>query len=493
MTATPEKILGKLLLHATPSGMVLPDAPIITDSRSVEPGTVFVAISGSKYDGNTFIPEAIARGAAAIVYSGDIHFTPENILFCRVTDTRSAASVLYRHRCGEPDSTLRIYGVTGTNGKTTSAYLLRHVLNAADIPCGLVSTVEFCDGSNSHPPTHTTPDPQTFFPLLTAMSGNGLQAAAMEFSSHALAQNRLYGMQLHGAIFTNLTGDHLDFHHDMESYYQAKKTLFTEYLISGGIAAINTDDKYGRRLVQELAAERPDLRIPTFGTDRDSGWRISEISCDADSCHFVLSNAQQAFHTSFPLPGEYNVYNLAGVLTLLMCDGISPGAIDKALNLPLTIPGRMEKLTSPCGSRFFVDFAHTDDALANVLSTLKKVCQGKLTAVFGAGGDRDKSKRPRMGRAAAEIADHLIITSDNPRSENPLEIIAGIVAGIPENCSYEVICDRKEALRRAVDLSGADDIVLVAGKGHETYQEINGVKMHFDDREILRSLFGEIQ
>lgn len=491
MNNAPEKILGDLLLHATPSGTALPDAPVITDSRSVEPGTIFVAISGSKFDGSTFIPEAIARGAAAIIYSGELHFTPENILFCRVSDTRAAASLLCRHRCGNPDERLKLYGITGTNGKTTSAYLLRHVLSAADIPCGLISTVEFCDGKNSLPPTHTTPDPQTFFPLLTAMTGNGMQAAVMEFSSHSLAQKRLAGTQLHGAIFTNLTGDHLDFHHDMESYYQAKKSMFTDCLIPGGIAAINIDDPAGKRLFMELSAERPDLKLPTFGTDADSGWRISEISCDADSCHFVLSNAQQAYHTSFPLPGRYNVYNLAGVLTLLLCDGISPEAIDRALNLPLTVPGRMEKLTAPNGSRFFVDFAHTDDALANVLKTLRPVCQGQLIAVFGAGGDRDKSKRPRMGQAAAEFADKLIITSDNPRSENPLEIIAEIVAGLPENCDYEVICDRKDALRRAVTFAGNDDMVLVAGKGHETYQEINGVKHHFDDREVLHSLFGE--
>ena len=245
-------------------------------------------------------------------------------------------------------------------------------------------------------------------------------------------------------------------------------------------------DKY-----RELANERPDLKIPTFGHSEESGWRISETESNINGCRFVLSNALQAFQVNFTLPGDYNISNLAGVLTLLLCSGIAHDAIDKALSSPFSVPGRLEKLTAPNGANFFVDYAHTDDALTNVLTTLKKLCTGKLIAVFGAGGDRDQSKRPRMGKAAADIADILIVTSDNPRSEEPLSIIADIVSGIPDGIHYEAIPDRKNALTHALKIAKCEDVVLVAGKGHENYQEVKGVKHHFDDRETLQQLFKE--
>ncbi len=493
MDISPEKIFGSILKKVSGSTGTLPDAPCITDSRQVEPGTIFAAVSGTRNDGSQYIDEAVSRGAAVVIHQKASLQLPENILNCQVSDVRRAVSLFQRFRAGEPDRKLSVYGITGTNGKTTSAYLLRHLLNAAKRPCGLVSTVEYHNIKTSLLPTHTTPDPQTLFPLLAAMAENGASCAAMEFSSHALAQNRLAGMSVRGAIFTNLTGDHMDFHGDMESYYQAKKTLFTEYLIPGGIAAINIDDPAGRRLAEELATERADLKIPTFGTADSAGWRISDMQSDVNGCNFVLSNASHAYHASFPLAGEYNIRNLAGVLTLLLCDGISPDAVNTALTTPLTVPGRLEKLSSPGGATFFVDYAHTDDALQNVLATLKKCCTGKLTVLFGAGGDRDKSKRPRMGGAAAKYADKIIVTSDNPRSENPLEIMAEIISGIPENTEYHAFSDRREALHYAVANARPHDIVLVAGKGHETYQEINGVKHHFDDREVLLSLFEEIR
>ena len=488
---TPAEIFGSLLIAVRGNASQLPDAPAICDSRKLERGAIFAAIPGTVNDGKKFIPEAFAAHAAAVIHEGELDFYPPEVLCCQVSDARAAYSLLCRQRCGNPDEKIKIYGVTGTNGKTTSAYLLRHLLNAASIPCGLISTVEYCDGKNNFPPTHTTPDPHNLFPLLAAMELNGLQAAAMEFSSHALAQKRLHGIRLNGAIFTNLTGDHLDFHRNMENYYQAKKTLFTDLLLPGAIAAINVDSPEGVRLAEELAMERPDLKLPTFGKAENSGWRISEAESTIDGCRFVLSNAVQAYQVSFPLPGDYNISNLAGVLTLMLCSGVAPEAIDKALSMPFSVPGRLEKLVSPAGAIFFVDYAHTDDALANVLKTLKPLCRGRLTAVFGAGGDRDKTKRPRMGTAAAQFADKLIITSDNPRSESPLDIIAQIVSGIPENCDFEVLISREEALRKAVEKSGKDDVILVAGKGHENYQEIKGVKHHFDDREILRRLFDE--
>ena len=472
MSITPEALFGDLLLEKHGNAEFLPDSAVISDSRMVSDGVIFVAVKGTKFDSHKFIPDAVAAGAAAIIHTNELDSYAENVLFCRVSDSRTALSLLWRNKNDAPDETLTVYGITGTNGKTTSAYLLRHLLNHAQIPCGLVSTVEFNDGKTAVPPTHTTPDPQTLFPLLRIMKENGLQAAAMELSSHSLAQNRIAGLKLNGAIFTNLTGDHLDFHGDMENYYQAKKLLFTDYIKNGGIAAINIDSEAGVRLARELANERPDLKIPTFGRSENSGWRISEGESSINGCSFVLSNALQAFQVHFPLAGDYNISNLAGVLTLLLCDGVTPAAIDAALSTPFAVPGRLEKLSAPNGASFFVDYAHTDDALSNVLSTLKQLSENRVIAVFGAGGDRDKSKRSRMGKAASSLADMLIVTSDNPRSEEPLEIIAEIASGIPENYPFEAIVDRRNALRRAVEISESGDIILVAGKGHENYQEI---------------------
>lgn len=491
-TITPEELFSSLLLSKHGSAQFIPDAPVTADSRKIEHGMIFAAIPGTTCDGGNFIPDAISAGASMIIHARELNSYPDNILFCRVRDVRQAYSLLCRYRNGAPDESVKIYGVTGTNGKTTSVYLLRHLLNYAQHPCGLISTVEYHDGKSIMPPTHTTPDPDTLFPLLATMKDNGLNCAAMEFSSHSLDQKRLHGITLRGAIFTNLTGDHLNYHRDMESYYRAKKTLFTNLLAPGGIAAINIDSPDGIRLARELAEERPDLKIPTFGRSENSGWRISEASSTLDKCSFVLSNALQAFQVSFPLPGDYNISNLAGVITLLLCDGVPPEAINRALSVPLAVPGRLEKFISPCGANFFVDYAHTDDALNNVLSMLKKLSRGKLIAVFGAGGDRDKTKRPRMGAAAAEFADKIIITSDNPRSEEPLEIIADIASGLPENFPFEAIVSRSDALKKAVHIAEKDDIVLIAGKGHENYQEVKGKKYHFDDRETLCQLFEDL-
>lgn len=490
MELNPARLFGDALLEVNHPERLLPDAPLYTDSRAVIRGSIFAALPGTKVDGGEFIAEALERGAAAIICGGNRPLPATDALCCRVADPRAAVSRFCRARAGEPDNELKVYGVTGTNGKTTSAYLIRHILNAARLPCGLISTVEYFDGATVRPPTHTTPDPQTLFPLLAAMRDHGLGAAAMELSSHALAQHRVDGLRLRGGIFTNLTGDHLDFHGDMENYYQAKKRLFTELIVPGGVAAIDLDDPYGVRLAAELAVERPDLKLPTFGVAEGAGWRISDMAGDLRGCRFVLSNAEQAFNTAFPLPGQYNIRNLAGVLALLLCDGVTPEAVDAALNAPFAVPGRLERLTAPDGAEFFVDYAHTDDALSNVLDTLKPLCSGRLIAVFGAGGDRDRTKRPRMGEAAARRADKLLLTSDNPRSEDPRSIIGEIASGVPAGCDVEIIVDRREALRRAVTLAGPDDVVLVAGKGHENYQEIRGVRHHFDDREVLRELFG---
>ena len=461
-----------------------PHRAVTADSRQVTPGGIFVAVSGVNFDGRAFIPDAVSRGAGVVIYSGTLDARLPEVEYIEVPDSRKIVSYLYRAFYGESDEAVKLYTVTGTNGKTTSAYLLNFFFRNAGIPCGLFSTVEYQDGREVVPATHTTPDAGQFFRLLARMKSNGLRAAAMESSSHALAQNRLDAACIRGAIFTNLTGDHLDFHLTMENYFAAKVRLFTELLVSGGTAAINIDDPYGRKLADLLGGVDA---VAGFGSAPDAVYRITDMKSTPSGVSFNLVHKDTILPVKSCLSGAYNIHNLAGVLTLLWAEGFAPEKLAESAALPFQVPGRLEKVETAFPARFFVDFAHTDDALRNVLSTVKPFVKGKLWIVFGAGGDRDRSKRPRMGAAAAEYADVIIVTSDNPRSEMPDAIIADIVSGIPQGTVFHTEVDRKAALLYALNHAGADDVVIVAGKGHENYQEIAGVKHHFSDREILEN------
>ncbi len=457
---------------------------ILNDSRKILPGDIFIAIPGSRMDGHDFIPAAIRAGAQCVIHEKDLDEYLPKTTYIQVSDAHRAYARCCREFCGRPDEVVKLFGVTGTNGKTTTAFLLEHLLRAGGVPCGLVSSVEYRDGKIVRPSTHTTPESGVLFPLLAEMRRNGLKAAALEISSHALDQGRSAGAWFRVAIFTNLTGDHLDYHGDMEHYYQAKKRLFTEQLHPDGCAVINIDDPYGRRLASELT----DRRIITFGTDESAEWVIQEQTLTENASSFRLAGRERAFDIGSNLIGEHNIHNLAGALLAVLDFGLTPEAIDNALAEPIRIPGRLEAFKLSTGATAYVDYAHTDDALEHVLSLLRKISRGRVIVVFGAGGDRDRSKRPRMGRAAAHHADLAIVTSDNPRSENPQTIINEIVAGMPPKFDYEIEPDRKKAIQRAVFLSRPDDLILIAGKGHETYQEIAGVRSHFDDREIVREL-----
>ena len=460
-----------------------PGRNIVTDSRKVKKGDIFVAVSGVNVEGKEFISDAVANGAEVVIYSGTSpEFLPQ-VNYLEVSDSRQIVSYLYKAFYGSPDEKVKLFAVTGTNGKTTSAYLLNAILQNCGIKCGLFSTVEYRTGKENFPATHTSPDAGQFFRLLNEMRENGLTACAMESSSHSLAQHRLDAADIAGAIFTNLTGDHLDFHKTMENYFAAKIRLFTELLANNGVAAINIDDAYGRKLIGKINGN-----TATFGTSPDAAYRISDISICPDGTVFKLNHAGTVRDITANLTGAYNIHNLAGVLTLLWATGFPPEILKKSAALPFQVPGRLEKVPTVSPAQFYVDFAHTDDALRNVLSTVKAFTSGKLWVVFGAGGDRDRTKRPRMGKAASEYADILVVTSDNPRSEPPEEIIADIVSGIPENSVYHVEVDRAKALHYAVKNAAAGDVVVVAGKGHENYQEISGVKHHFSDREVLMGL-----
>ena len=315
-----------------------------------------------------------------------------------------------------------------------------------------------------------------------------MRAAAMELSSHALQQGRINGARFRTAIFTNLTGDHLDYHGDMEHYYQAKKLFFTRLLGLDGTAVINIDDEFGKRLARDISGRQQ----VTFGMTPAADWVISDVELGAESSKFRLTGEEQAFDVATNLIGTHNIHNLTGAILAALDYGLKPEAISHALTRPIRVPGRLEPFrASPEGPVFYVDYAHTDDALKNVLEILRRITKGKLIAVFGAGGDRDRSKRPRMGKAAAQYADHLILTSDNPRSEEPQKIIDEIAAGIPAGTSFETEPDRAQALRRAVAVARPGDVVLIAGKGHENYQEIQGVRRSLDDRKLIKTLISD--
>ena len=474
-------ILKDLLLEERNVTAVCPS--ITCDSRKVVPGMAFAAIPGAVVDGHKFIPSALEKGANLIVMEREIPL-PEGMGALLVKDASAAFALLVRCLAGKPDEALSLWGVTGTNGKTTSVFLLEHIFNGAQLPCGLVSTVEYRTGSKIIPGERTTPDPETLFALFKAMKENGLACAAMELSSHSLVQDRAAGIHLDGGIFTNLTGDHLDYHGDMENYYQAKKRLFTRYLAPGGTAIINADDPWGERLCRELEGV---VKILSFSSEGKGNCRIVNCRLDSSGVQFGLVHPEYGtLDISSNLAGAYNIRNLTGAILAALEKGIAPSQIETLLKSPVRVPGRLESFHLPGGGTVYVDYAHTDDALVNVLQAVRPITKGALKVLFGAGGDRDRTKRPRMGKAAAEWSDFLYVTSDNPRSEEPEAIIAGIVEGIPAGTAFEVIPDRRKAIAAALAGCGGTDAVVIAGKGHENYQEIKGVKHPFSDIEEIQ-------
>ena len=471
-----------------------------TDSRLVRPGDVFVAVKGAARDGAAFVPLALAAGAARVVSEEPAPpDLPPGVAWERVPDSRAAAAALACEDAGHPSRSLSVFAVTGTNGKTTVANLMRRILERAGVPCGLLSTVE----NDPHPlsapapvpaPT-TTPGPVELQRLLREAAANGCRAVSMEVSSHALDQRRTDGTLFRCAVFTNLTQDHLDYHRTMVAYGEAKKRLF---LPSGGAAvpplaaAVNVDDPFGAHLAADLASRRTPPVVGYGFSDR-AGVRISSLSLSRSGMEFGLSapGRPSPVRIRSRLLGRHNALNLAAAFAAALCAGIPPEVAAAALADAPPVRGRLEPVEVPGSpASFFVDYAHTPDALANVLRTLRELVGpgGRLFAVFGAGGDRDRAKRPLMGGVCAAGADRLVVTSDNPRSEDPEAIIREILAGIPDEARArtETEPDRAAALRLAVRLADRPgDVVLVAGKGHETYQVFADRTIPFDDREAL--------
>lgn len=465
---------------------------VANNSSKVTPGTLFLAIRGAKADGHRFLPDAVQKGASALVVAADyIEPLPSCIPVFRVTDSYFAWSIVCETFFRRSADAFRVHTVTGTNGKTSTAYFMRHYLDTvkSGAKTALVSTV-CCDlGAGPEPSEHTTPDAFTLQEMFAAMKSNGVTDAVMESSSHGLHQHRSGTLKFASAAFTNLTGDHLDYHGTMENYYRAKKILFRELLADDAPACVNTDDPAGARLVSELKQDRPALRVlPVSFTGRPDAFcslRKLQLNPAYSDLEFTLDGRNASL--LLPLPGAFNAANCLTAFCMVYGIGLPFDALLEASASMPHVPGRLQAVPLACGATGFVDYAHTDDALERVLTSLRAVLTagGRLIAVFGCGGDRDRTKRPRMGAAASRLSDLAILTSDNPRSEDPRSIIHEIESGIPAGTHYLVEPDRAKAIELAVKEAHANDILLVAGKGHETWQETREGKHHFSDTEIL--------
>lgn len=455
---------------------------ITYDSRRVTPGMVFVAIPGQNTDGHEYIDTAIERGASAIICERN-GIVSNRATRIKVDDVREALAQAATSYYANPSSKLKVIGVTGTNGKTTVTFMIKAILEAAGIKTGLMGTVRYEIADRVIPAQRTTPESLEVQQMMSQMLRAGCQACVMEVSSHALEQKRVLGVDFDVAIFTNLTRDHLDYHGTMDNYFASKKKLFTS-LADGakkGVKVINIDDGYGVRLANDTANVEIDL---TYGVDQSAKLRATQIELDKDGSRFVVETPSERFAVCLPLIGRHNIYNALAAVGACLALKVDVLKIQQALNAMPPVPGRLEMVNMGQSFGVYVDYAHTDDALANVLRTVREISKGKVLLAFGCGGNRDAGKRARMGKVAAELADFTIITSDNPRKEAPEKIAAQIEEGYLSHRSigYSVELERSRAIGLILAKAGPGDIVVIAGKGHETYQEFEDTVVPFDDR-----------
>jgi UDP-N-acetylmuramoyl-L-alanyl-D-glutamate--2,6-diaminopimelate ligase len=466
---------------------------ITYDSRRVMPGNLFVAVTGKRTDGHRFVEAAIERGATAVV-SEDDGGVGNRATRIRVEDARATLALAAARFYNHPSQQLKVVGVTGTNGKTTTAFMVKAMMEAAGVKPGLIGTVRYEIGEREIPASRTTPESVEIQDMMRQMLREGCGGVAMEVSSHALDQHRVDGVDFDVALFTNLTQDHLDYHGDLETYFEAKARLFDMLGKSRktGRAVVNVDNEYGRRLVARLGGENAVL---TYGVSSDATIRAEDVRVSAEGTYFVVHTPRGSRPVTLPLIGRYNVANALAAIGAGVALGFDLAQIEWALATLRQVPGRLERVNVNQAFNVYVDYAHTEDALRNVLATLSELTLGRLIVVFGCGGDRDQGKRAPMGRAAAEIADLSILTSDNPRTENPHDILKMIEAGIPmgRRMKYVVIPDRREAIERALDVARPGDLVLLAGKGHETYQEFADTVVPFSDRGVVEEYFHEVR
>jgi UDP-N-acetylmuramoyl-L-alanyl-D-glutamate--2,6-diaminopimelate ligase len=489
------------------------------DSRQAREGLIFFAIPGEKLDGHDFIAEAVKRGAAAVVM---VHGgAPQGATFVRVKDVRRVMGLWSAHFYGRPSEQVKLAGITGTNGKTTVSYLLESMLAAAGLEPGVIGTVNYRYRGRELPSHHTTPESLDLQALLAEMSRAGVKSVAMEVSSHALAQERVRGLEFDAAVFTNLSRDHLDYHAGMDDYFRAKSKLFTDYLKHSKknkkAAVIYGGDPHGEKLISEIRGNEID--VWTFGESPQ--WDVHPLDLESDVAgqrgKLQARDKQIAFSSS--LIGAANLQNIMGATAAALALELPVNAIASGIERLKSVPGRVEKIDNPLGIAIVVDYAHTPDALEKVLGAVRPLTRGRVITVFGCGGDRDRGKRPLMGEIAGRLSDVVVVTSDNPRTENPLTIVSEVEAGVKKSGlkkiepprsggsaepsvaanlqrsilrGYYIEADRRAAIRIGLRAARRDDLVLIAGKGHEDYQILGEKRIHFDDREVAREEAGRI-
>ena len=449
------------------------------DSRKVQNNDVFVCIKGFNSDGHKFVSSAIENGATVIICEDTIS-TDKDVTVVKVKDTRKALAVIGANYYDNPSKKMKLIGVTGTNGKTTTAFMIKTILEAEGHKVGLIGTIANYIGNQKLETERTTPESLELQELFNDMVNKGCSYCVMEVSSHSLALDRVYGIEFEAGIFTNLTRDHLDFHKTFENYYNEKFKLFTrsKYKI------VNIDDTYGKRVFEDLNNLEAD-HVYTYSIKKEGDYRAYDEVCESKHIGFKMKLRGRVEAFIVGLAGEFNIYNSLGAIAATDNIGISVGSIKKGIE-DVVVPGRCEMVGNKYNIPYTIilDYAHTPDGLDNILKTARGFTKKRLITVFGCGGDRDKVKRPQMGQIATEISDIAIVTSDNPRTEEPAAIIDDIIAGINKD-NYEVIENRKDAIKRAISLGEAGDVIVIAGKGHEDYQILKTGKIHFDEREVV--------
>jgi UDP-N-acetylmuramoyl-L-alanyl-D-glutamate--2,6-diaminopimelate ligase len=485
------ELSSQLLLSRTIGNPSVPIDSLEVDSRKAKPGCLFFCLPGHTVDGHDFAPQAIERGAAALVTTRELAVSLPQLV---VKDARQALAILADYYYERPSHKLLPVGITGTNGKTTTTYLIESIWSDAGINAGVIGTIETRYNGKSFPMSGTTPDVLELQRIFHDMVQEGTERCVMEVSSHALEQGRVKGVRFRTAVFTNLTQDHLDYHLTMDAYEAAKGLFFARLgnayssdPADRSFAVLNADDEASARFAKLTSAE-----VLTYGIEREADLRASDVRITASGTSFQLDTfrSQDKRRVNLKLVGKFNVYNALAALGAAICDGIDIDAAIRSLEGISGVPGRVEAVDEGQDYAVIVDYAHTPDGLENVLRAVNELKTGEVICVFGCGGDRDRTKRPKMAKAAAELADRIIATSDNPRSEDPLAILRDIEVGLKESGiapdRYELEPDRRAAIEKAVEMASPGDVVLIAGKGHETYQIIGGVTLDFDDRLVAQ-------
>jgi UDP-N-acetylmuramoyl-L-alanyl-D-glutamate--2,6-diaminopimelate ligase len=467
---------------------------ITADSRTVQEGSLFICLVGATVDGHSFVEKAVQDGAVAVVVSKPVA-VPDHVAVIYVEDTRQALQAAVPFFYDYPASKMRMIGVTGTNGKTTTTHIIAHLLRSQGYTVGVIGTVHILIDDQSYPIHNTTPDVADLQQILQQMVDAGVTHCIMEVSSHALALGRTAGVEYDTAVFTNLTQDHLDFHKTFDNYLAAKAKLFKQVSASyqvkeGKGAVINVDDAYGQAIVDVTTSP-----MITYSTEGKGSMNASDLTVTAKSSQFTLNYDGQSYPISTKIAGMFNVYNTLAAVGATLYEGLSMEEIVKGLATFTAVPGRFELIEEGQDFAVVVDYAHTPDGLENILQTAKKIVENHILVVFGCGGDRDATKRPIMGRIAAQFGDRVFVTSDNPRTEDPVQIVkdveVGVREGLHDDVTYEVIVDRREAIHKAIAEATTGDVVIIAGKGHEDYQILKDETIHFDDREVAREALKE--